>query len=161
MRNSPEPVKKNLVVFLTLLAACGPPAEERSTETAGASDEERIENAYRQVASAIMSNDAERIASHYTFDAVVSPPGRSEILGRDDIQKDWQASLDHFEMLDVGPSPHEIVVFGDWAFVRGAAVITARSRTDSQKTQNFIKFVEIWQRQTDGSWKIARALSNY
>ena len=154
-------MKKHLVVFLLLLAACSPLTEERSPETAGASDEERIETAYRQVASAIMSNDAERIASHYTSDAVVSPPGRSEILGRANIQKDWQDSLDHFEMLDVGPSPHEIVVFGDWAFVRGATVVTARSRKDNQKAQNFIKFVEIWQRQTDGSWKIARALSNY
>jgi uncharacterized protein (TIGR02246 family) len=160
VRNSPEPVKKHLFLFFMLLAACGSPTEERSTETGGASDEERIETAYHQVASAIMSNDAKRIASHYTIDAVISPPGRPELVGRDDIQKDWQDSLDHFEMLEVGASPHEIVVFGDWAFVRGATVITARSRKDSQKAQNFIKFVEIWQRQTDGSWKIARSLSN-
>jgi uncharacterized protein (TIGR02246 family) len=130
-------------------------------ENTPATDEEYIEAAYRKVASAIMSNDAERIASHYTFDAVVVPPGRPEISGRDGIQADWQTSLENYEMLDVGPSPHEIVVFGDWAFVRGAVVLTARSKTNHQKAQNFIKFVEIWQRQADGSWKIARALSNY
>jgi ketosteroid isomerase-like protein len=52
-------------------------------------------------------------------------------------------------------------ILGDWAFERGGKVekVTTRSTGDVNVTHG--KHINIYQRQTDGSWKIARRIRNF
>ncbi len=53
----------------------------------------------------------------------------------------------------------EVQVLGDWAFDRGTFTITTRQ---GEKSRAFhIRFMEIFRRQVDGSWKIVRGMNNY
>ena len=54
----------------------------------------------------------------------------------------------------------EIVVSGDWAFDRGrwTNVRTPKSGDQSAELRTSARYLTIWQRQPDGSWKIARNL---
>ena len=54
----------------------------------------------------------------------------------------------------------EIVIMGDWAFERGNEVskITTRSSGDVKVVHG--KYINIFQKQWDGSWKIARRIRN-
>lgn len=55
-------------------------------------------------------------------------------------------------------TPDEIVVAGDWAWARGT--IASDVVVKGSDVHHEVKYVNIYKRQADGSWKIYRAIYN-
>jgi ketosteroid isomerase-like protein len=97
------------------------------------------------------------VRTDYVADAVVMPPNMPAVQGWDAIKAYIVAentSL-HFEVKML-----EIEGRGDLAFVRGTYSMTFVAPNGSGPTQDTGKYIEIWRKQPDGSWKVIRDIFN-
>ncbi len=97
--------------------------------------------------------DAAAIASDYIEDCAVLAPNQLTVRGRQAIETLFKAQIDEFG----GTVSHEIVevvVAGDLAYQWATYSVESGGVSDAGK------FVEIYNRQADGSWKIRLTIFN-
>lgn len=143
----------SLVAGLVLLAVGCAPAGETGTAASGLTEEETtaIRDASNQWAEAVQAGDLDRLASLYAEDAVLLPPGAPAVEGRAAI-REFLNTLPEVQSAEL--RQESIEGRGDLAYVQGSYVLemlavpgdTASLVTDRGK------FVEIRERQADGSW---------
>jgi len=108
----------------------------------------------------VVKLDPEIYAGAFAEDAVVLPPGSAAIEGRAAIlewARGWASTTD--AEFEVDTTIDEVVVMGDWAFVRMTIARTIRF-PDRDPRSDFVKTIQIQRRQADGSWRIARDIWN-
>ena len=117
-----------------------------------------IEKANAAFSLAFERGDAKGLAEMYTADAIAFPPDHEMINGRDAIGAFWKATRDSgvrsvtLTTIDVGRS-------GDIAYEVGKAAL--RIEPDGQPpTTALVKYVVVWKRGPDGSWKLHRDIWN-
>jgi len=96
----------------------------------------------------------------YVDDAVLMPPGEAPVVGLSNVQLSWEAFFEELTVEEAESEIDEVIVFGDWAYSRGHYAETYRSNKDGTIQVDEGKFSGLWQRQEDGSWKIARDMWN-
>ena len=103
--------------------------------------------------------DVETIVSLYTEDVVVMPPGEPSFQGRERVRK-WMTAL--FERNTVAQSlaNDEVVVSGDWAWMRGHFTTEITPRSGGVTVRRDGKHLVIWRREPDGAWRAARDIWN-
>jgi len=104
-----------------------------------------------------MEGDRSGIGSLYTEDAVLMPGGAPAIQGRDAI-REFMGGFPPVKKFDL--SIDEIDGRGDLAFVRGPFVMTMEPEGAPAPVKMVGKYIEIRQRQADGSWLITRDIFN-
>ncbi len=131
----------------TQTAQAPPQADHRAADEAAI---RAIDSAW---AKAIASKNAQQAASYYTEDGVLMPPGDPMATGRDAVQKGWAAvmALPGFALTF---APDKIVISGDVAYEIGSYALTTTDKAGKPHTSNW-KYVVVWSRQADGSWKAA------
>ena len=151
-------------VFALSGAACAPaedqeePAAEQVATTEA--DVEAIRGLQRTYLAALDASDAEQYAALFTDDGVLMVPNEPPVNGSEAIDAELQAVFDQvgFENHDI--STAEMVVLGDWAFARGTLTGTMAGRPDGEPFESTRSWVMIFQRQPEGSWRIARYILN-
>jgi ketosteroid isomerase-like protein len=113
-----------------------------------------------KMVAALKQGDVDALVVGFTDDAVIIPPGHPVLRGKDAIRVFYRSQLDQFELLDFAPSLDELVIAGDWAFSRGTSVVVGMLRDHDESITMFNRGMEIWEKQADGSWKMARAVGN-
>jgi uncharacterized protein (TIGR02246 family) len=136
------------ILLLLILAGCQRGADE--------SDVDALNRLQKQVDSAIIAGDTERYLTLITNDAVLMPPNGPAINGRDAIGSWNRAMSSQFRIQDYASRDDEIVVAGDWAFRRATADWTLTPTAGGPPIRDVVKFMIIYRRQQDGSWKVAR-----
>jgi ketosteroid isomerase-like protein len=109
------------------------------------------------------AGDWKSIRSEFADDIVVMPDFTTTVVGADQLEQWFR---ENFQALAAAGATQtmdarldEVRVFGDWAFDRGTFDITTRK---GEKSRTFhIRFVELFKKQADGSWKIVRGMNNY
>jgi len=145
------------VFFITLLASCNQSAEQQAAELGA--DIEAINRLNDEYVAAENAGDVDGIMMLYTDDAVLMPPNQPALIGKGAIRSHVQALFDMFSLEEV-LSPEEVVVTGDWAFVRATYTITVTPRAGGEQTQDNGKGIAIYKKGPDGSWKYARLVYN-
>jgi uncharacterized protein (TIGR02246 family) len=124
----------------------------------GLSDADR--NTLRQndeaFAKAANAKNFASMAANYADDATVMPPNGEAVKGRDAIQK-WLSAFP--PMSDFRIDAVDIDGRGDLAYTSGTYSVTM-TPAGGQPIKDRGKFVEIWAKQADGSWKIKRDIFN-
>ena len=105
----------------------------------------------RQFEAALARGDAAGCAAVYTDDGKVLAPDTPLITGREAIQGYWQGILD-MGVKGVSLQTIDLEEMGDTAVERGAATLDIQTG-GGETVQATIKFVVVWKRQADGSWK--------
>jgi ketosteroid isomerase-like protein len=148
-------LKSALAFFLlAITAACG-----LLTET----EVERVHQARRHLQESYNGRDIPGLVTILTDDVSFLPPGAPAMVGRDNVVAMHQAafrqsadrytsSLEHFS--------EEIIVTGDWAVDRGTYVATITPLDGGEQGAYEHTYVYIWARQSDGSYKLWRAMAN-
>lgn len=164
-RGTPRRISATLVFcsVLALAAGCAaPPAEEPPAPEVDprAEAEAALGELAAKYLQAVNRGDADGLAVLYTEDAIRLPSDGRRIEGRDAIRlfaaADY-ADTDWDMQLRVDDSDYS----GDLAFVRGTYALTLTSKEDSSVVyQEVGKWMDVMSRGEDGSWLIAREISN-
>ena len=146
------------LLSLLLIAGCTPtePVEEASTTEA---DVEAINQLPATFAAALNAGDLDGIMAGFTDDAVRMPPNAPAIIGKESIRSLMQTNLEQ-NTYQLDNPPEEVQVSGDWAFARGTYTVTVTPKAGGESIQREGKYLVIFQKQPDGSWKAARDIWN-
>lgn len=138
-----------------LLAAVGPVDAQRAPTS---SDRARIEALIEQTETANNEGDVETWVGLFATDAVYMPPNVPAVTTREGLIEIAEAGFRHESSIDI--QPLEIRVVGDWAFARtqvsGCVTVAGSGEVISVDTKQIV----IYNRDPDGSWRIARLISN-
>ena len=139
------------------LTACSPAGEPQGPATAA--DLAAINGVHDEYFSAMNSGDAAGYVARLTEDVVFMPPNEQATIGKEANRARIQRAFDQAEF-EMTSSLEEVVIFGNWAFGRNTASGTATPKAGGESREIGNKGILIFQRQPDGSWKIARRIRN-
>lgn len=148
-------------VVLAFVACAPPPAEEVVVEEPDTTeaDIEAIRQVDDRMVEATNSGDIEAWLAVYTEDTVVMPPNEPVVVGRDAVRAWAQQMFDQLDMEDT-VSIQEIQVAGDWAFMRATYNFRTTPKAGGESMEVTGKYLAIFSRQPDGSWRLARLVWN-
>jgi len=122
-----------------------------------AADSAAVATAMQRYVADIRTSDASKIASWWTDDAVYIDRKDATIHGRAALDATLQRLLATTKVVDAAVESDDLSVSGDLAYFLGRYDETLRPST-GEPVHNSGRFVFIWKRQNDGSWKIARSV---
>ena len=146
-------MKINVFIFL-LLFSC----------TALAADTTAIEQALRdldaQWSAAAGAKSLEKTVSFYSADAIVMPPNASAATTKEAIRKVWQDLLASPGLvISWKTGKVEVAKSGDLASLSGTYELTMNDAS-SKPVNDHGKYVEVWEKQSDGKWKCGTDIWN-
>ncbi len=149
-------MKFHLSLFILLsIVACAPAAEEAMEEaTTTEADLEAISEVREQEIEALNAGNVEGFLAVLTEDVIAMPPNEPAIIGKDAVESWTQSLLDQFAV-QADYTASDIVVAGDWAFEHFSGDWTLTPKAGGEPIAETLKGIHIYQRQADGSWKIA------
>jgi ketosteroid isomerase-like protein len=113
-----------------------------------------------QVDSAIIARDTERYLTFLTEDAVLMPPNGPAVSGKEAIRSWNQAMSRQFQIRDYASHDNELVIAGKWAFRRASVDWTLVPAEGGRPIRDRGKYIILYRRQADGSWRVARDIWN-
>lgn len=84
----------------------------------GTCDEAAIAELLSRAADAEDAGDTEAFVQLLTPEAIMLPPGLPHAIGADAIRHFWQGLFGQFSLRDTAVNAEEILVTGDWAYLR-------------------------------------------
>jgi|SRR5215469_12581367 len=144
-------------VALNLLAACSKPAPPPDTR---ATDEAAIRAASSDWSKASQAKDAAKAMSFYGDTAMQFPDNGPLVQGKDNIRAGW-------EKMFALPGPGlsfvttgvEVARSGDLAYEYGTYDFATQDKNGKVNDEKG-KYITIWKKQPDGSWKVAADIDN-
>jgi uncharacterized protein (TIGR02246 family) len=122
-----------------------------------ASDEAAVRQALDIEMNAANAADAGGWASVYAEDAIVLRPHAPAVQGRQGIQQ-WLATLPPIS--NAKGQGVEVMGYGDLAYLRGTYTMTFSIPGAPTPIDEQGKFLQIYRKQSDGSWKMTREIYN-
>jgi ketosteroid isomerase-like protein len=138
------------------LAGCGDSTPKRPSYD---EDVAAITAFDKRYLGAINDEDIKTLASLTTDGHVMIAPNRPPIVGKAANDAMNGRAFEQFEF-DESWSPVETVVSGDLAFQRGTYVSSAKPRAGGETRTIKGSFLRIYQRQSNGEWRITRDTFN-
>ena len=128
------------------------------------SNSQRIERILRDLdtewAKTAAAKDVERTIAYYSDDAVVFPPNATSAATKEAIRNGWK---DMFAspgfMMTWQPTRVQIDKSGEMAWVSGTYELTMNDAS-GKPINDRGKYLEVWEKQTDGNWKCAADMWN-
>jgi uncharacterized protein (TIGR02246 family) len=141
-------------VFVACFAACSQPQPVAPPDTRAA-DAATIQAADADWAKAAAAKDLDKMTAPYLDDAVLFSPGVPAVVGKDNLRKFFQQMVAAPNMqLSFSDVTVDVARSGDLAEDRGSFQATVTDKKGKATTQTG-KYVLVWKKQADGSWKIA------
>lgn len=105
--------------------------------------------------------DADRIAAHYSDDGNVMVPNAPTMTGKDAIARTMKDVLaDSNWSLAMQVAQVEVSRGGDLGYARGTYVTTATDPASKKAVTEKGRFVTIFRKQADGTWKAVQDINN-
>ena len=155
-------MRRHSSIFFTLgfliLAGCSqPPAPDNREADANALGDGEVAAFVKDWGG----KDAERIAAHYTDDGNLIVPNAPVMTGKDAIAKGMKDALaDPNWSLALQSVQVEVSRGGDLGYSRGTYVLTATDPASKKVATEKGRFVAIFRKQADGSWKAVQDINN-
>lgn len=146
------------------LLACAPKAETDAVQQMGsANDPATVQTAIdaqlARFVDAMKKGDTVTMHSVYTDDAVVLPPNAKIIRSRADHSAWDKAMFSAFSIPAASIKTSDLIVTGDYAIETGTYAMTLKPKTGKAMADTG-KYVAVWKKQPDGSWKMIRDAFN-
>ncbi len=140
-----------VLTALVALAGCGSFAIQEDATA-------RIDAALKAYSTSVLAMDADRIAASYTEGGELLIPGREPLKGREAIRT-FLASLSGVTVEENELKSVSLQVVGPGALQTGTFRQRARL-ADGKVVETKGTFEAEWERQRDGSWRLARMTTN-
>jgi len=138
------------MVFSLASCAAPPPAPDPAAVRSA------IEEANSRFSQAYNQGDTSTLASLYDADAVILPPNAPESRGNEQIAGSFAQEIEQMQPSELRLNTQEVEVAGDFAFEMGAYT----ARIGALNTVDEGKYLVVWKKQADGSWKLYRDIWN-
>jgi len=121
------------------------------------------ENAIRQAdmdwSKAAASKDVDKVVSYYAEDGAIYPPNAPIASGKPGVKVEWtgMVNLPGF-MVTWAPSRVDVARSADLAWSTGTYTMT--TSVPGNPATDHGKYVAVWKKQQDGSWKVAANIFN-
>lgn len=137
--------------------ACQPPAQL----AAGLSEEDvaAIRDLFQRFDDTANTGDAAGWMTLLTDDVLWMVPNQAMLVSKEAVRTRVQPFFDQLDM-EHAIRLEEIEGAGEWAFVRGTYGFRTTPKAGGETSEEIGKFIYMLKRQSDGSWKIARAIWN-
>jgi uncharacterized protein (TIGR02246 family) len=142
-----------LLGLLVIGCAAGPPAADT------AADEQAIGAVSAREIASFNSGAVDETLAVFTADAVVMSPNEPMHSGADAIRT-WLQNMASQFTVSGRYTDSKITVAGDWAIERYTAVLSLTPKAGGAPVEEPMKGIHIYQRQADGSWRIAQDVWN-
>lgn len=118
-------------------------------------DVAQIYHLWCEYAAAANEGDIGRWIALWIEDAIQLPPGSPRRVGKEQIRRRTQHLFEHLESHKMVIQPEEVRVLGDLAYAHGTYEFECVPKSGGEARQYRGKFLDILEKQIDGSWKIA------
>jgi uncharacterized protein (TIGR02246 family) len=109
--------------------------------------------------AAVNSSDTAATLADFTDDVIYLPPAGPPVRGKPALASFVGSFYEAFTA-DIGMVAEETILMGDWAFQWGVLTGAVRPLVGGQEAPLNGKWAYLYQRQSDGTWKIARDIYN-
>lgn len=147
-----ERVTRTWGLAILVLAACSPAAAAFTD-----ADKAAIMAQREALVAAWNAGDAEKGAEVYSEDAVLMMANQPAVIGKLAIVAAFRAFPPVSEARHYG---EEFLGDGNVAVIRGSASMVMMLPGAAVAVADTSKYIEVWQRQADGSWKLKWDISN-
>ncbi len=159
--------KTTLALALLALLACAPkPGTEQTASdspAAAVADPSAVRQAIEatnvKFADALNKGNVDSMLAAYGSDAIVMQPNQPVWRGHEGIRSGGQGMFAAATLSNVTFHTEDVQVAGDFAIETGRYEMTVTPK-QGKAINDKGKYMTVWQRQADGSWKIIRDISN-
>jgi uncharacterized protein (TIGR02246 family) len=102
-----------------------------------------------------VTHGSEGYVAHFTDDGVLWPPKSPAIVGKEAVRSWIEAFIHHLTIQVAGQAIERVKVDGDVAYCQSCATGTYAYQSNGKLLEFDQKYLDILQRQADGTWKIA------
>jgi ketosteroid isomerase-like protein len=154
-RRTFAPVLSACAGLILFASGCGQqaPSDTRAT------DESTIRELDVKWASAATAKDLESTVSYYADDASLLPPNTTIQTGKPAIHAAWAGLLGSVDSIAWQPTKIEVSKSSDMAYVIGVYQIASKD-AHARPVLDHGKYVEVWKKQSNGSWKTVADIFN-
>ena len=125
-------------------------------------DLDLIEELDRIDIEASKAQDSAALLSLWDDDGIALPPEGEPIVGKEALTAWLQADAEpDYLVTEYAHNFEERKILGDWAFEWGTYTSAAEPLGEGESIRATGKLLRILRRQTDGTWKVARAIWNH
>ncbi len=125
------------------------------------SDVAKVYELWNEYAAALKAGDLERWMSLWSEDAIQMPPGIPRRVGKEQIRREMQPVFDLFDTSKMTIHTEEVRILGNRAYSHGTHTFEMTPKEGGETKGYSGKFLDILEKQVDGSWKIAIDCHNY
>ncbi len=140
-------------ICIALAATTGCSRESQTAADMTEADRRAIAQLLEEENAGFTGKDVERVLAVYAADVVMMPPNEPPIHGREALRSWFEKVFGQEGFEAESGTSDALQVAGDWAVER----LTLRSIGTGEPTG---KVVHVYQREADGSWKIAQDIWN-
>jgi ketosteroid isomerase-like protein len=113
-----------------------------------------------QWAKAAAAKDVEQAIGYYSDDAIVLPPNATGAATKEAIRNVWKDMFASPSLvISWQPTRVQVGKSGEMAWVRGRYELTMNDES-GKPIDDRGKYLEVWEKQTDGNWKCAAEMWN-
>jgi ketosteroid isomerase-like protein len=139
------------------LVACGRPAVPDTRDT----DIKAVKNVEAEVVKAVAAKDLDKIMTYDADDESMLLPNLPIITGKDNIKAAWKFSLaDPNFALTFQSTRAEASNGGDFVYTIGTYSMTVSNPKDKKPITDHGKYLTVFKKQPDGSWKMVADMIN-
>lgn len=118
-----------------------------------------IEMANQRAVAAMLAGDLSGSLANYADSAVVMMPMMPTMSGRAAIEAGFKGMMESMKVNAVTFTTQDVIASGDLAVETGLFDMTTTAKGAKAMTEKG-KYLTIWKRQNDGSWKVVRDINN-
>lgn len=147
--------------LLLIAAACAPkPETPPPVDVAAVRKFIEAENA--KFIEAMKRGDSTGAAMNYAEDAILLPPNEPALRGRAAIVKSYGAGINSGTLTYEKATTEDVMVKDDLAVETGSFEFSMKPKgpRDAKEVSGKGKYLTVWKRQADGTWKIVRDINN-
>lgn len=152
-----------LVVCVTAISCSSPPQPvvQVPPPVDPAAIEKQIRSLDADWSHAANLGDVETSISYYSDDGLLLEPNAPIVSGKEAFRKSWTALVTGpgFVSIAFAPTKVSVALAGDMAYDVGTYELTTKDKAGKASTETG-KYLEVWQKQVDGSWKAAVDIYN-
>ena len=111
--------------------------------------------------STAKTHDFARLASILCDDIILMPPNDTSLFGKDEVIEWFKEYFSNFHISNLTPTERDVFIASDKVAIENWTYVVAIKPIDgSDKIRDDGRFLTIWKKENDGTWKISHSIWN-